>query len=310
MRFGSGRTNWTITSAISEIPPAASHGTVSAPASTSLPANIGLKTVGPRIAPKTEPKSTYEIPRARRAGGYMSPAAVRMSSATALAAPIIPKPAITAKVESVRVASAVNAQPAAPTTKPKLITGVRPNLSIIRPAGTEVRADAVRKIAGPSPSSPRTPVTRTKVSEDTAATNCRTAEFTAIVAARRTVFRRIGSAGAGWLTTGSFNQYWFNGLREARGDRRPARRRARRLRVVRSAADHHRRGAHVSARGFSSAIRGRETAARHLQDRPAVRRRTDPLPHGERSAHGCSPDHRPQRPGRDHPQASEAECRR
>ncbi len=60
------------------------------------------------------------------------------------------------------------------------------------------------------------------------------------------MFRRIGSAGAGWLTTGSFNQYWFNGLREARGDRRPARRRARRLRVVRSAADHHRRGAQPS----------------------------------------------------------------
>jgi len=222
MRFGSGRTNWTITSAISEIPPAASHGTVSAPASTSLPANIGLKTVGPRIAPKTEPKSTYEIPRARRAGGYMSPAAVRMSSATALAAPIIPKPAITAKVESMRVASAVNAQPAAPTTKPKLITGVRPKRSIIRPAGTEVSADAVRKIAGPSPSSPRTPVTSTKVREDTAATSWRTAELTAIVAARITVFRRIGRAGADWLTTGSFNQYCFNGPREARGDRRPA----------------------------------------------------------------------------------------
>src|SRR6266542_2435899 len=237
IRFGSGRTNWTITSATSEMPPAASHGTVSESAPTSLPANIGLNTVGPRIAPKTEPKSTYEIPRARRAGRYMSPAAVRMSSATALAAPIIPKPAITAKVESMRVASAVNAQPAAPTTKPKLITGVRPKRSIIRPAGTEVSADAVRKIAGPSPSNPRTPVTSTKVREDTAATSWRTAELTAIVAARITVFRRIGRAGADWLTTGSFNQYCFNGRREARGDRRPAQGRAACLVVTLLAVD-------------------------------------------------------------------------
>src|SRR5205085_9481665 len=135
-----------------------------------------------------------------------SPAAGRISSDTALAAPISPNPAITASVESTRVASAVSAQPAAPSTNPTLITGVRPNRSIIRPAGTAVSADAVRKIAGPSPSSPRTPVTRTNVSEATAATSCRTAEFTAIVAASNTVLRRIGNAGGLWLTTYSFNQ--------------------------------------------------------------------------------------------------------
>ena len=58
IRFGSGRTNCTIASATSEMPPAASHGTVSECASTFFPANIGLKTVGPRIAPNTDPNST------------------------------------------------------------------------------------------------------------------------------------------------------------------------------------------------------------------------------------------------------------
>ena len=128
-----------------------------------------------------------------------------MSSETALAAPIRPKPVITRRVESIRVASAVSAHPAAPIAKPKLMTGVRPNRSIKRPAGIAVSADAVRKIAGPRPSSPLTPVTRTNVSDDTAATNWSTAELTAIVAASRTVLRRMGRAG-GWLTTVSFNQ--------------------------------------------------------------------------------------------------------
>ena len=42
-----------------------------------VPAKSGLKTAGPRIAPNTAPKRTSAIPRARRSGGYMSPAAVR-----------------------------------------------------------------------------------------------------------------------------------------------------------------------------------------------------------------------------------------
>lgn len=78
-----------------------------------------------------------------------------------------------------------------------LITGLRPKRSIIRPAGIDVSAEAVRKIAGPSPSRPRTPVTSTNVNDDTAATSCKTAEFTAIVAASNTVLRR---------TTDAFNQ--------------------------------------------------------------------------------------------------------
>src|SRR6266498_3628098 len=120
----------------------------------------------------------------------MSPAAVRMSRAMAPAAPIRLKPAISSRVELVRVASAVTPQPAAPRANPPETTGMRPKRSIIRPAGTAVSPEAVRKIAGPS--KPFTPVTRTNVSDDTAATSWRTTLLTASVAARMTVLRRIG----------------------------------------------------------------------------------------------------------------------
>src|SRR4051812_20507200 len=187
--FGSGRTNSTSTSATRLIPPAASHGTVSADASRWRPANSGPKAAGPRIAPKTDPNSTYEIPRARRSGGYMSPAAVRISSATPLAAPVSMNPRMRMGGESMLVASAVRQQPAVAAKYPQAITGRLPKRSIARPAGTAVSADATRKIAGPRPSSPRAPVTSTNVIEDTAAVSCRTAEYTAIAAARISVLR-------------------------------------------------------------------------------------------------------------------------
>jgi hypothetical protein len=190
--LGSGRIISTSPSASRLIPPAASHGTVSAPASRSRPANSGPNTAGPRIAPNTEPNSTYEIPRARRSGGYMSPAAVRISSAIPLAAPVSANPRMTSGVESTLVASAVSAQPTAAAPYPPAITGSRPTRSIARPAGTAVSADATRKIAGPSPSRPSTPVTSTNVSDETAATSWSTAEYTAIVAASSSVLRRIG----------------------------------------------------------------------------------------------------------------------
>ena len=66
----------------------------------------------------------------------------------------------------------------------------------MRPAGSAATADATRKIAGPSPSRPRTPVTSTNVSDDTAATSCSTAEYTAIVAARISVLRPTLSSGS------------------------------------------------------------------------------------------------------------------
>ena len=86
--------------------------------------------------------------------------------------------------------SAVTAQPVPPTMKPTISTGLRPKRSIARPATAPVHAAATRKIAGPSPSSPLTPVTRTNVSDETAATSCTTAELTASVVARISVLRR------------------------------------------------------------------------------------------------------------------------
>ena len=106
----------------------------------------------------------------------MSPAAVRISSAIPLAAPVSAKPRITSGVDPRFVASAVSPQPAAAIRNPLPITGLRPTRSIARPAGTAASAPDVRKIAGPSPSNPSTPVTSTNVSEETAATSWSTAE--------------------------------------------------------------------------------------------------------------------------------------
>ncbi|HKF14685.1 MAG TPA: hypothetical protein VKB13_05590 [Gaiellaceae bacterium] len=197
IRLGSGRTARARPSAMQLMNPAAIQGIVRTSASSSLPEKSGLKNAGPRIAPKTAPKSTYEMPRPRRAAGYMSPAAVRTRSAIPLEEPIKAKPAMTATAEPVAVPRAVNQQPIAPRAKPPAMTGMRPKRSISRPAGTAVSAEATRKIAGPSPSSFSKPVTRTKVSEETAATSCSTAELTASTPARSTVFRRIGRLTAG-----------------------------------------------------------------------------------------------------------------
>jgi hypothetical protein len=79
---------------------AASQGRTSASASRSLFASSGLKTAGPRMAPKTAPKRTKEMPRARLEAGYMSPAAVRARSAVALAAPTQTRPMTTGAARS------------------------------------------------------------------------------------------------------------------------------------------------------------------------------------------------------------------
>ena len=106
----------------------------------------------------------------------MSPAAARISSATPLAAPVSMKPRMSSGAEPTLVASAVRQQPTVADRYPPAITGRRPMRSIARPAGSAASADASRKIAGPRPSRPRTPVTSTNVIDDTAATSCRTAE--------------------------------------------------------------------------------------------------------------------------------------
>ena len=66
------------------------------------------------------------MPRARRSGGYMSPAAVRIKSATPPAAPVMHMPTISCGAEPVLVASAISEQPAAAITKPATITGRLP----------------------------------------------------------------------------------------------------------------------------------------------------------------------------------------
>ena len=171
---------------------AASQGTTSASASSSCPANKGLKTVGPRIAPKTAPKRTSEIPRARRSGGYMSPAAVRASSAMPCAPPIAANPVTSSTAESIPHASAVTQHPAIPSTKPPASTGTRPTRSISRPAGIALSAPASRKIAGPRPRIPSIPVTSTSDVVATATPSWSIPERHVSEPASRTVFRATG----------------------------------------------------------------------------------------------------------------------
>ncbi|MDQ3777557.1 MAG: hypothetical protein M3310_01625 [Actinomycetota bacterium] len=99
---------------------------------------------------------------------------------------------MTAYADSIEVPRAVRPHPTAPSTNPVAITGIRPKRSMDRPAGRDVSAEAVRKIAGPSPRSDSKPVTSTKVRLETAATSWIVAELTAITVASRTVLRRIG----------------------------------------------------------------------------------------------------------------------
>ena len=114
IRIGSGRTASTSTRPASMKPPAAAHSPASASPSSSRPASSGLKTNGPRIAPKTAPNSTSAMPCARRSGGYMSPAAVRASSAVPLAVPTSTRPPSTAGADGSALPSAASAQPPTP----------------------------------------------------------------------------------------------------------------------------------------------------------------------------------------------------
>ena len=75
---------------------------------------------------------------------------------------------------------------------PSASTGTRPKRSIARPAGSAASAPEPSTIAGPSPSSPFTPMTSTNVSDATAAESWSIAELAARAAARSAVFRRIG----------------------------------------------------------------------------------------------------------------------
>src|SRR5215211_1198188 len=175
IRRGSGRTISTSASATSMNAEPASHSGASESPSSSLPARSGANTAGPRIPPNTAPKSTSAIPCARRSGGYMSPAAVRASSAVPAAMPIRTNAAKTSTADSAADPTAATTPPTAPTPKPAASTGTRPTRSIARPAKGAVRAPQASTIAGPSPSSP---------------------ELAARAAERSAVLRAIGRSGA------------------------------------------------------------------------------------------------------------------
>ena len=174
------------------IPAAAIHGTTSASVSSSFPAKSGRKTSGPSAAPKSAPKRTYEIPRARRSGGYMSAAAARASRIVPCAIPTSANPGITSAAVSSAQPSEVVRQPAIPARQPPASTGTRPYRSIRRPAGSAARAPAVRKIAGPSPRIPSMSVTSTSVTVPTATASWTMPESDVRVAASRIVLRRTG----------------------------------------------------------------------------------------------------------------------
>ena len=191
---GSGRMVSARNTPTRAIADAANQGTTSVSSSRSLPAKSGRKTSGPSAAPKSAPKSTYEIARARRSGGYMSAAAVRASRTAPFIAPTPTKPRTTAAELSTAQPTAVSAHPAAPIAKPPAITVTRPIRSISRPAGRAARAPAVMKIAGPRPRIDSMPVTRTRVIVATATASWRTPERTTRQALRRKVLRRTGCA--------------------------------------------------------------------------------------------------------------------
>src|SRR5262245_29937770 len=192
MRFGSGRTKRTSASPTSMKHEPTSHRSARESPSRSRPESNGLKTAGPRIAPKTAPARTKAIPLALRSGGYMSPAAASARSDVPPAVPTKTRPRKTGKAESTAQPSAASTPPSPPRTKPVARTGTRPNRSIARPAGRAASAPEASTIAGPSPIRPLTPVTSTNVSEATAADSWSIPELAASEAERSAVLRLIG----------------------------------------------------------------------------------------------------------------------
>src|SRR4051794_27297878 len=214
IRRGSGRTISTSTSATIMKPEPASQSGASASPSRCLPDSSGLNTAGPRIAPNTAPKSTSAMPCALRSGGYMSPAAVRASSAVPLAMPIRTNAANTRTALSDAEPAAATTPPTAPVAKPAASTGTLPTRSIARPAKGAASAPQASTIAGPSPSRPSMSSTWTSVIDATAACSCSMPEFAASEADRSAVLRRIGRPdtgppsvpGAGQVVVGRMRQ--------------------------------------------------------------------------------------------------------
>src|SRR5207253_7768393 len=136
------------------------------------------------------PKSTKDIPRARRSGGNISAAAARARRTTDAEPPTSARPRQTREADVAAQPPATVPQPMAPRTKPPRITGMRPVRSINRPAGPTAIAPAARKIAGPRPRIPLTPVTATSVSELSPAASWNIPELQTSPPASRNAFRR------------------------------------------------------------------------------------------------------------------------
>src|SRR5207302_6688102 len=153
-------------------------------------AKSGPKTTGPQIAPETAPKRTSAMPRALRSGGNISAAAARESNTIAPAPPTSARPAQTSGADDARQPPATTPQPTAPKANAARITGIRPKRSESRPAGPTAAAPATRKIAGPRPRIPLTPVTATSVSELSAAASWNIPELQTSPPASRNAFRR------------------------------------------------------------------------------------------------------------------------
>ena len=132
------------------------------------------------------------MPRARCSGGNISAAAARESRTMPLAAPSAMKPGTTSSQVSAAQPAAVSTPPRMPKTKPTRMTGMRPNRSIARPPGPALRALEARKIAGPRPRMPSTPVTSTSVTVATATASWNIPDMHSSPAASRNAFRLTG----------------------------------------------------------------------------------------------------------------------
>ena len=148
---------------------APSHGIVRTLAlSSSRPAKIGLKTVAEDGAEDGADEDVGDPAGAPRGRIHVAGGGLHEQGDPGRR-PDQRKPATTASAESAQVPSAVSQQPTAPSANPEAITGRGRSGPSSGRRGTAVRADAVRKIAGPSPSRLSMPVTSTNVSEATAA---------------------------------------------------------------------------------------------------------------------------------------------
>src|SRR5229473_7202944 len=203
MSFGSRRTSDTAPSPRTMNGMPISHGPTRPCASIARWAKSGPNSTGPQIAPVTEPNRTNDMPRARRSGGNISAAVARVSWIVAPAPPSMARPTATSTADGIAQPPATTPHPTAPTANAPRITGIRPTLSVSRPAGPTASAPDARKIAGPRPRIPVIPVTATSVSELSAAASWNMPELKIKPPARSTALRRMGSAAGSVLTLSS-----------------------------------------------------------------------------------------------------------